>query len=105
MQTLQPLALKTVELLPLSPTQEDAYQQLLGKFQQHNLCGLDVSYGHGRSFMLKRLALQTGGHLLRMADFFDEIQTFHPLAIEEGIAATLLKALKAHDLVLSLIHI
>ena len=100
MQTLQPLNVKTVELPPLSPTQEVAYQQLLGKLQQHNLCGLGVNYGHGRSFMLKRLALQTGGQLLRLADFFDEIQTFHPLAIEEGIAATLHKALKAHDLVI-----
>ena len=100
MATLHPLELKSVELPSLSPTQETAYQQLLDKLQQHSLCGFGVNYGHGRSFMLKRLALQTGGHLLRMADFFDEIQNFHPLAIEEGIASTLHKALKAHDLVI-----
>jgi SpoVK/Ycf46/Vps4 family AAA+-type ATPase len=100
MQTLQPLVLQAVKLPDLSPSQQAAYQSLLHKVQKHYLCGFGVNYGHGRTFMLKRLALETGGHFLRLADFFDEIQTFHPLAIEEGIASTLLKALKAHNLVI-----
>lgn len=101
MQTLHPLILNnTQKLPPLSPSQNEVYQSLLKQLQQHSLCGLGVTRGHGRTFMLQRLALETGGHFLRLADFFDEIQSFHPLALEEGIAATLHKALKTHDLVI-----
>jgi len=101
MQTLHPLTLnQTVELPSLSPSQEEVYQNLLDKLQNSSLCGLGAPHGHGRSFMLKRLAKETNGHLLRLADFFEEIQSFHPLALEEGIAATLHKALKAHNLVI-----
>lgn len=101
MQTLHPLILnQQVKLPALSPSQSEVYQMLLDKLQNHTLCGLGVSHGHGRSFMLKRLAQETNAHLLRLADFFDEIQSFHPLALEEGIAATLHKALKAHNLVI-----
>lgn len=101
MQTLHPLILhQAIKLPALSPTQSEVYEALLDKLQTHSLCGLGVTRGHGRSFMLKRLAQETGGHLLRLADFFEEIQSFHPLALEEGIAATLHKALKAHNLVI-----
>jgi transitional endoplasmic reticulum ATPase len=88
-------------MLPqLSPSQEKAYQRLTANVQRHPLCGFAVNYGHGRTFMLRRLAEEMNGHLLRLADFFEEIQSLHPFAIEEGIAGTLHKALNAHDLVI-----
>ena len=88
-------------MLPqLSPSQEKVYQRLKANVGRHSLCGFAVNYGHGRTFMLKRFAEEKNGHLLRLADFFEDIRSLHPLAIEEGIAATLHQALNAHDLVI-----
>jgi AAA+ superfamily predicted ATPase len=102
MQTLHPLKLNhDVEQASLSPAQAIAYAKLLHLVQHNALSGLSAApRGRGLSFMLARLATETEGHLLRLADFFEELQNLHPLAIEEGIAATLHKALKVHDLVI-----
>jgi len=100
MKNTVPLNSGNKELASLSPAQEKVYQVLLTQLQENILSGLSVPYGYGRSFMLQRLAAETGGHVLRLADIFEETQTLHPLAIEEGIANALLKALKVHDLVI-----
>lgn len=84
----------------LSPAQQLAYDKLIQLIPQYAITGLVCPNGCGLSTMLQTVAQHQNGHLIRLADFFDQIQSFHPLQLEEGIANTLLQALKKNDCVI-----
>jgi SpoVK/Ycf46/Vps4 family AAA+-type ATPase len=84
----------------LSPSQQYADQQVRKLISSNPVIGLICKNGNGLSTLLQKLSKDHNGHLIRLADFFDQIETLHPLQLEEGITRTILEALKQHDVVL-----
>ena len=84
----------------LSPTQQNAYNNILQLLSTYKIIGFDCPYGNGRTTILQKLAKERQGHYIRMADFFDQIKKLDPLQIEESIVQTITLALDKHDLII-----
>lgn len=83
----------------LSSSQQQAYDYLLSLVPNHAFTGVVSNQGCGLSTVLGAVAQELDGRMLRLADFFDHMNGLHPLQIEEGIARTLLGALKNDNLI------
>ena len=83
----------------LSPSQQAAYEYLLYLIPSHRVTGLVCPRGCGLSTVLEKIAQEKNAHLVRLADFYDQIENLHPFQLEEGIAKVLLQVLQKHDCV------
>ncbi len=87
---------KPIETM-LSISQRQVYDHLMSLIPEHPFTGLISDPGCGLSTILEAVADKTNGQVIRMADFFDQMESLHPLQLEEGIVNTFLQALKKND--------
>jgi len=89
-----------MHVLQLSPTQQVAYNRLLGEIEAQQAAVLSGRGGCGKSAILRRLHDRIGGAYLTMRDFIEASCHAHPLAVEETVYQVVKAALLNHVAVL-----
>ncbi len=84
----------------LSPSQRQAFDQLIAALPAGNIFDVRCKPGSGRTTVLTALHGALGGARLTAKDFFSRVSTRHPLALEEAIYEIVLDALRDHDRVI-----
>jgi predicted AAA+ superfamily ATPase len=94
------MARKQPTLPPLTPSQQHAFDGLLGGIQLGLPVCLWGSTGIGKSTVLRALHARLGGALITSAQFVEVALESHPLKLEEAVFTLLATALKEHPAVL-----
>jgi ATP-dependent 26S proteasome regulatory subunit len=84
----------------LSPAQQRAFEALLAGITAGNVILLKGRPSSGRTTILRKAQSATGGVLVGMRQFMDELSAGQPLAIEEAFLRMVEQALRGCDLVL-----
>jgi ATP-dependent 26S proteasome regulatory subunit len=85
---------------PLIPSQQQAFDRMMEALRIYHVVGLTAGQGTGRTTLLREAHRAHGGAFLTAKDFFDALQTRHPLALEETFEQMVMGALTAHDCVI-----
>jgi len=85
--------------ISLSPTQHSAFQSAIRALDRQSILVLWGDGGRGKSSVLRELHAHLGGGLVQAADVVERVREGHPLALEEGFLAGVLKSLASHDIV------
>ncbi len=89
-----------IGMTKMSPTQQEAFEDLLRVYSTGHIGVLYGVSGMGKSTVLRALQASVGGTLLTMRNYLDALKARHPLALEESFEHMVLDALKNADCVL-----
>lgn len=84
----------------LCPAQQAMFDSLMQGLQIGSIFHVWGGAGRGKTTVLKEVHQQIGGAFLNMKDYMDVSGAGHPLALEEALYDMVLKALKAHPVVI-----
>jgi predicted AAA+ superfamily ATPase len=84
---------------PLSPSQQQAFDNFLAHWPLGPFVLLTGDSGHGRSTVLRNLHERFGGAWLGAGDLVAAARPAHPLALEEAFEGLLAEALERHEAV------
>ena len=91
--------MKTTDVI-LSPAQREIAEKLIHEVAAGGVFILQGDAGTGKTTILKKLQAARGGILLSTWEFMAQLETRHPLALEEAFLEMVEQALAASDLVM-----